>query len=258
MNKFISSLLIISIYITGFAAYGHSDQFTVVYSHQFIPFSGLGTDNKEHGLLIDFIDEIIGKKIKIPIKHEVCPWSRCQHLVKTGKRDAMLTVATPERRSFTLISELPMFTSDFIIFTGKNNPYLEQIKTAKTLEQLKSINGLIFISIKESGWHNDHLKGVRNFSQVTDSTKILELLKHNHADVYIEQAALIRYQIKLLGMEDDIVEIPNIMDKTNWHLCIRKDSPYAQIMPEVDKIMIEMKKSGELKSLRKKIFDRYR
>ncbi len=92
---------------------------------------------------------------------------------------------------------------------------------------------------------------------MVNATKIMELLKHNRADIYIEQTLLVRYQLKQLGMQADIVEIPNVMDMTHWNLCIGKKSPFANLMPAIDQKLEEMQKNGALKKLQDKIFSKY-
>lgn len=59
-------------------------------------------------------------------------------------------------------------------------------------------------------------------------------------------------------MEEQIVEIPNLMDTTNWHLCVGKGSPFAEMLPRLNALVADMERDGRLDELRDAIFDRYR
>jgi polar amino acid transport system substrate-binding protein len=233
------------------------DEVRIQYATGYEPFSFSDDGRTARGILVDLMDEILGRQMGIPVVHEICPWARCQHRVEHGKRDAFFTIPTPRRRGYTTVSRLPVFSSAYIIFTGVNNPRINEIRQIKSLGELRKHRDLINVCILGAGWHNTNLKDVKHLSQVLNSTKIMELLKHNRADIYIEQTLLVRYQLKQQGMQADIVEIPNVMDMTHWHLCIGKKSPFVDLMPAIDRKLEEMHKNGALKKLQDKIFGKY-
>ncbi|MBI9092048.1 MAG: transporter substrate-binding domain-containing protein [Desulfobacterium sp.] len=230
----------------------------IQYATGYEPFSFSDDGHGARGILVDLMDEILGRQMGIPIVHEICPWARCQHRVEHGKRDAFFTIPTPRRRGYTTVSRLPVFSSPYILFTGVNNPRIDEIRRIKSLDELRKHTNLSNACILGGGWHKTNLKGVKHLSQVLNSTKIMELLKHSRADIYIEQTLLVRYQLKQLGMQADIVEIPNVMDMTHWHLCIGKKSPFVNLMPAIDKKLEQMQQSGALKKLQEKIFRKYK
>lgn len=230
----------------------------IVYAQSFEPFSWRDEGGQARGILIDFLDETLGKRMGIKLKHEVCPWARCQLMVKLGEKDAFFTIPNASRRLYTLVSDLPLFQSNFVLYTGVGNTNIPRLRTAKTLSELKLLYGLTHISITGAGWHRVNLKGVKKRLEVVDSTRILEMLKQHRADVYIEQQALVQYQANKLGMSQFILEIPNVMDATKWHLCIGRQSSFAEIMPEFNELLRSMDADGSLDALREEIFSRYR
>ncbi len=254
--KITGSLKIICLAFCLLSVLLQADELHIMYAQGFEPFSW--SDPEPRGILIDFMDEILGRRLNIPIQHEICPWARCQHMVANGQRDAIFTIPNAQRRAYAEVSHLPLFSSEFVIFTGAKNPQLDEIREIKSLAELKSRPELVNVSIIGGGWHGVNLEGVKQHTRVVSSTEIMKLLKHNRADIYIEQAALVRYQLKMLGMEQDIVEIPNVLDVTGWHLCIGKGSPLVGLMPAIDRELELMQRDGSLERLRREIFSRYR
>ncbi len=76
----------------------------IVYSDTFVPFSWKeGSDTK--GILVDIMEEALNKRLNIPVSHKSYPWARANLLVKDGSADAYITVPTPARKKFAIISE---------------------------------------------------------------------------------------------------------------------------------------------------------
>lgn len=229
---------------------------TVVYALDYPPFSWLD-EKHPRGVLIDFVDALLTDSLDIPIKHEIYPWARCQLMVSEGTKDMIFTIPTPAREEFCYITKTPVFKSRFVLWTGADNPKLEKIKSITSLEQLIHMDELINAYIIGGGWHSKHLKEVKQKRVYAHSTDILRLLKQHIADVYIEQALLMQYQIKENGFTDDIVMIPNVLDITNWNLMIGKQSPHRDILPRLDSLLQSMEKRGALQALKDSIFSAY-
>lgn len=231
---------------------------TVVYAHHYEPFSWRDEEGRVKGILVDLLEEFLGRRMGIGLSHEIFPWARSQMMVRQSKRDAFFTIPNAERARYTVFSELPLFSSRFILYSGANNPLLEEVRTIGSLTDLRRRTHLMNAYYLGSGWHNTNLSGLRNVRKLTDPVKILELLKFNRADVYIEQEVLARYQIMESNMEKEIVEIPNVMDITAWHLCVGKKSPFVELLPRLNALMAKMEKDGTLEEVREAVFLRYR
>ncbi len=230
----------------------------IVYAAGYEPFSWSDKEGRAVGILVDLLDELLGRRLNMELSHEVFPWARAQKLVWRGDRDAFFTIPNKERAKYTDFSTLPIFTSRFVIYTGAGNPYLEEIGTIRGLDDLKRRTHLVNAHILGGGWHMTHLSGVKHLRIIPDSKKILELLKFNRIDVYIEQEALIDYQLMKLNLTGQIVGFSNVMDTTQWHLCVGKKSPFAEILPRLNSLMTAMEKDGTLDKVRKAVFAQYR
>jgi len=258
--KVLTKLVLITqfLWLALLANSSHAQEMTLVYAQGYIPYSWKGNNGKVQGLEIDFVNEIVGKRMGIKVKHEIYPWARSQSMVKAGSADAFVTIPNDVRRQYTQVSHIPFFETKFLLYTGMSNPKKYALMKIKSLAELIKRNDLMHGQIVGGGWHAIHLKGAKQVHEVLNSIQILKMLDRNRVDVYIEQAPLISYEIKQIGFQDKILEINNVMDNVSWNLCIGKDSPYVKILPELNKLMASMKKDGSLAKLREQIFRKYR
>ncbi|WP_019613842.1 substrate-binding periplasmic protein [Psychromonas ossibalaenae] len=239
-----------------FSAYGTAKEMRVVFSDGYLPFSWQ-QDNQIKGILKDLLDEILVQRMGIKVSYEICPWARCQMMVKEGQRDALFTVSSTKRDRYSMKTELPLFISDFFIYSGANNKNLPLLQRVKNLESLLALENLRYVYLLGSGWHDQNLATAHHVTTVLYPAKILDLLKFNRADVYIEQAVSMNYQIKRLNLNQGIIQIPAVMDHTSWHLYIGNKSDYISILPQLDRMLDKMQKEGSLQKLHDKIFSKY-
>ena len=234
-----------------------ANELKVVYAQGYLPFSWSDEDGQAQGAEIDFINEIIKKRMGIKVSHHVYPWARAQSMVKKGSADAFVTIPNAKRRQYTVVSDIPFFSSNFLMHIGSSNSKISKLKKISSLAQLLTYQDIIHGHIVGGGWHKLNLKSANLVQKATNSLQILEMLHRNRIDVYIEQAPLIRYQMKVLGFEGRIVELPQVMDETQWHICISKKSAFVKIVPELNQLLKKMQGDGSLAQLQKKIFSQY-
>jgi len=222
----------------------------IVYFDNYPPFSWKDA-NKMNGILIDVLNEAIEKRMKIPISHKGYPWARAQKLVKHGLADAFVTVPTPARKEYTLISNETVILATFNLFVKVGNPIIEELKKVKEISELKKYNVGSYIG---SGWFKKNFidKGIPG-DLAPSLDMVLNKLINERIDVFIDTSQVIRFRIKKLGYKKEIVELPNVLDSATFNLCIGKKSFYTNILSEFDKTLIKMKSDGSLK----KIYDKY-
>lgn len=236
----------------------YAKELKAVYAQGYLPFSWAEEDEKAKGLEVDFVQAIISDKLSIDVIHEVYPWARAQALVEEGRADIFVTIPNEKRRGYTQVTDTPLFSSNFLMHTGSSNPNKKRLSDINNLKELVNARGLIHGHIVGAGWHEVRLKNVELLQIAPSSLQILQLLDKNRIDVYIEQAPLIGYQIKTLGFEGRITEIPQVIEETHWHICIAKKSPYIKIMPKLNRLLKKMKEDGSLSELQKQIFSQYK
>jgi len=229
-----------------------------VYAQGYLPYSWAGDNGKAKGLEIDFVETVMTDKLSIDVTHHVYPWARAQALVEEGSADIFVTIPNKKRRSYTQVTDTPLFKSNFLMHTGASNPKKNRLLNISSLQDLISQKDIIHGHIVGGGWHSVNLKNAKLLQVAPSSLQILQLLDRNRIDVYIEQTPLIRYQIQKLGFEGRITEIPHVIEETQWHICISKKSSFVDIMPRLNSLLKEMQKNGSLLKLQEEIFSRYR
>ncbi len=230
---------------------------TIAFAENYPPFSWKNLDGEVKGILPDFTRELLEKRMGVKLDAIIFPWARGQLQVQEGAIDALFTIPTAARLSYTEATELPLFVSDYYLYTGRNNPHIALLRSMDSLQALKENQMLGHAYILGGGWHEANLADVAKKEIVQDSKHILKLLQHNRVDVYIEQRALMNYQMKVLGFKDEIVEVPNSMGATNWHLMVGKNSPFKDDLPKLNKLIKDLTASGEMAKIREQIFSEY-
>ena len=232
------------------------DTIVITYGDFYKPFAW-GEKDKALGVQIDFVEEILVKRLGYKVRHEACPWKRCQKMVREGSRDGFFTVSTPERAEYTVKTEIPFYRTAFVLHTGKNNSKLSLIKTIRNIEDLKKYPQIRHIHMFGSGWHELHLKNLKYVSEIKNAAMIPQMLASGRADLYIEQAEMFRYQVRELGLSHEVITIPASMREMGWHLFIRKDSPWVKIMPQLDRELKKLQSTGELNRIKIRLFKKY-
>ncbi len=244
MKKIIVLMIILLFPVSAFA----QSPMKLVYFDNYPPFSWKD-NNQMKGILVDVLTEVIQTQMGIQVSHEGYPWARAQMMVKVNKADAFVTVPTLKRRSYTEISTEPVIVITASFFVSKKSLKLQALLTAKTLSDVMNYNHIQYIG---NGWANQNL-GDMNVRWVSTLRETLYCIAKNQYDVFVENSIVARFNIKKFGYQDQIIEIPSSINRLSFNLCIRKKSPYVNILPKFNVAIIEMRKSGRLQE----IYDRY-
>jgi polar amino acid transport system substrate-binding protein len=216
----------------------------LVYFENYAPFSWK-ENNKMHGILIDVLNEAIQTRMGIPVTHEGYPWKRAQMMVKRNSADAFATVPTPERKEYTVMSNEPVVIATFTMFINKNDPKIEQYKKIKKIDGLKPFKLGQYIG---SGWAQKRLANMK-VMWTPKLNSVLTMLIHNRFDIFIDTSQVIRYNIKKMGYQNQIIEIPTILDLVPFKLCLGKKSPYVNSLLKFDETIKEMRKDKKLQAI---------
>ena len=245
MKSFLLFLLAICISTPAFS----KKTLKLVYFDNYAPFSWK-ENNQMHGILIDVLHEALQTRMGIPVTHEGYPWKRAQLMVKRNSADAFATVPTPERREYTVISNEPVVLATFKMFINKNDPKIEQYKKIQTINDLKPYKLGQYIG---SGWAKKRLANMK-VMWTPRLNSVLTMLLHNRFDIFIDTSQVILYNLKEMGYQNQIIELPTILDFVPFKLCIGKKSSYVSILLKFDATIKEMKKDKKLQE----IYDKYK
>lgn len=222
----------------------------IVYFNNFPPVSWEDQDSRKmRGILIDVFNEALLTRMGIAVRHTGYPWKRAQQMVKDGEADGFATIPTPARRGYTTVSNEHVLTVKVTIFTKKGHPKIEEFKKIQKLSDLKQFSLLNYFG---NGWAKKNLAGFNmNMSKNMDS--VLKKLAAGRGELAVLNSQVTKFLIKKLGLENEVVEIPVVLDSKTFHLCVGNKSPHVSILKDFDNTIREMRKDGTLQA----IYDKY-
>jgi len=226
------------------------DVMKLVYYNDFAPLSWEDSEKQMHGILIDVINEAIQKQMGIHISHKGYQWAKAQKIVRDGEADAFITVPTPARRKYTKISTEPVIIGKVTIFTSKDNAKMEKLKKIRKLSDLRDFKILDYTG---NGWAKENFSDF-NVDWYARADDVLLNLAKGQGDVFVHSSLVANYLINKLGLKEQIIEIPVVLETVDFNLCIKNDSPYISIIAEFDEIIRKMRDDGSLQ----KIYDKYK
>ena len=222
-------------------ALGDSRVIQLVYFHNYSPFSWDDGGGMQ-GILIDLLGEALENRMEIQTSHHGYPWKRAQRLVEIGLADAFCTVPTPLRREYTKISAQPTILATFTLFIRRGSERRKALARVKKLDDLKGFQIGHYLG---SGWANKNLKGRGlNLDESATLDAALAKLASGRVDVVIDTSQVLRYQVKQLGLQDAIEELPLVLDQAPFALCIGKNSSFVSILPYFEETMRSIHEDG--------------
>ena len=226
-----------------FSAKANAEPMKFAYFDQYAPRS-YKENGVMKGIIVDIINLAVRDQMGIPVSHEGYPWRRAQALVRTGQADAMVTIPTPERRSFAVISKEPLLKFETFLATLKNHPRLNELKKVKRLEELKNFQLVDYFG---NGWAKSALKDM-NVTWLPDYNAIFEFLAQGRADAVIVSKKTI-YSLQSSGHLDKFLISDTPLTSLQFHLCINKESEYAGIIDKFDSTLKDLKQKGAVNAV---------
>jgi len=241
--------LLIAICTLLYTAYGYTaEAMKFAYYDQYAPRSYM-EDGKVKGILIDIIEEAVHKRMGIDVIHEGFPWVRAQAMVEQGSSDAFITIPTPARASYTNISKESVIKFETFIGTASDNPHLDELKKAKSINDLKDY---VFVDYIGNGFAENLLKGMTVY-WLPDYSTIFRFIAQKKADVIIMSRKGI-YTLNQSEFSDQLIVLPTPITSVEFHLCIGKKSKYTNILSDFDKTIKQMKNEGVIDKMIQKYY----
>ncbi len=219
------------------------------------PYIFANSEKRPDGIFYD-ISENAFRRMGIPLKYEVFPWKRAQMIVATKQADAPITIPTSTRLKYLVPSREPVFVMKYKIFTQRDNPNIEKIKSIRSLSDLK---GLKIIDYIGDGWAEKNLTqyGVEWAPNLTSACK---MIASHRGDIFLQDEVMVLYAIKNLRKKtekpnlkyDHIVSFDAPVPQVEFHLLIRKDSQYLKHIPRFDDTIRSMHEDGEIEKVKNK------
>ena len=218
----------------------------------FAPFHYLNEKGEMEGLFYDIITEAVEKRLGVPLVWTAYPWARCQQNVRAGHDDAITTVPTRDRAEYTSTHDTPFYIKTLHLFTYKNHPRLEEIRTLKNITELEK-HGFSVITYSGNGWHEKNVAslGIKTYKTGSlDSVWLMLAMKRG--DFVIEWPASSWMDLRRLGLAAEVVDTGVAVSAMPFHLLIRADSTHVGILERFDETVDAMRSDGTFAAIEKR------
>ncbi len=220
----------------------------LVYFNDFAPFSWQG-QKKMQGIYVDILHEALSNRMGLNVTHQGYPWARAQSLVKGGKADGFITVATEQRRVYTQVSE-KVTQQHISLFVRASHTNIDKMKKIKSIAQLK---GYTLVDYVGNGWGANAFKDL-DVHWLARFDQIFPYMMKDRGDAHVASSSMAHYNLKKMELKGKIIELPNPMGVIYTHLCLSKKSSYVGVLDEFNKVVKGMKKDGSFDA----IFEKYK
>lgn len=251
----ISKVVVFLLFVCIHSASCEESSFFIADDIDAAPYIFAKSDKRPDGIFFDIIESAF-RRMGIPLKYEVFPWKRAQVIVETKQADALITIPTSTRLKYLVPSREPVFVMKYKIFTQRDNPNIEKIKSIRSLSDL---NGLKIIDYIGDGWAEKNLTqyGVEWAPTLTSACK---MIASHRGDIFLQDETMVLYAIKNLRKSrekplcnyDNLVSFDAPVPHVGFHLLIRKDSQYLTLIPKFDDTIRSMHEDGEIEKISNK------
>lgn len=215
----------------------------------FYPFFTRTADSRMKGFFYDIITEAVDQRMDIRVSWTQLPWKRCQKQVQSGVCDAMITVPTNERSSYSLTHTDPFYLKELKLFTYKGHPRLDDIQTIASPADIKK-KGYTVITYSGNGWNHAHIASIGILSHETSRVhNVWVMLAAKRGDIVIEWPIAAKEGIMETGMSDKIFETCVSLESMPFHLLISKKSKFTGILSEFNQVINEMHQDGTIRQI---------
>ncbi|MBG0777852.1 MAG: transporter substrate-binding domain-containing protein [Desulfovibrionaceae bacterium] len=216
---------------------------------EFWPFYSRNEEGVMVGLFPDILCEALSRRLHVPVRWQAYPWARCQSNLRNGVSDAIVTVPTAERLAYAVTHPTPLYIKSRHIFTYAGHPDMEAIKALRTAGDIRAAN-LTVITYLGNGWTAEHIaaRGVR-VEETTTLESVWGMLARRRGDIVIECPDGAWSDIRAAGAQDKVVDTGVVLGAVPFHLMIRKDSPFAAMLPQFDEVIAAMHREGVIRRI---------
>ena len=222
----------------------------MAYFETYSPLSYRDEKGALRGILVDILDDVLGKQMGVPIQHTGYPWLRAQMMAKMGDADAICTIATAVRLEYAMASSEVVVAAPRRIFVRADNPMLADLQQVRDLAGLKQLNPVV-VSYAGNGWGTENLAGFK-VAVGLDYESGLKMLIAKRGDVMIDNSLTMQFSLIHTGGGDRVLMMPARLESSNFQLLISKLSPHTGLLPAFDKALAQYKKTNAYADVFKK------
>jgi polar amino acid transport system substrate-binding protein len=207
------------------------------------------------GIAVEVVREAF-RQMGDEVTFELYPWARSIEMFKDGQADGIFTFfKNPEREVFTYYSKEPVIVQPITFWTRKDSNIefkgdLTKLATHKIgVVNQTSYGERIDNAIKSGGIKPD----------VSDSIKTcIDKLFSNRFDVWISNHYGAVYSLKKAGKFGDVKELTPPIGEIPAYVGFSRKRNLEGLRNDFDKVLVKMKKSGEIDKIYKKYMDSFK
>ncbi len=211
------------------------------------------TTKEAKGIFIDICEELLNKRLGYNVVYTQYPWKRAQMEVDMGRDDAYISTPTPLRLRTIIPCQEPLIIMQKKMYTYRGNPKEKEIGKIKHLKELKPYRILGYLG---DGWAKRRLvdEAGLKVDYVAKLELALKMLAAKRGDVFISTPEIVNYYLAQLNLKGKVVELPVVIEETEFSLCISRKSTLRKKNDKIDATLKEMKEDGTME----KIMSRWR
>jgi len=215
----------------------------------YVPANFQSAQGDHRGFFVEIIREALETRMKVPVSMSVYPWPRCQYMVREGVADMMATIPTPERRTYSIVVETPIWIKRYRVFTVPGHPSASAMDGIRSVEDLKR-SGLVVLSYDGNDWSRTVLgKAGVKVVKASSVEGMYRMLIARRGDLIIEDDILVWSTVRGLGIADRIRRTSGFVGESAFHLMIGKASPFASIAADLDRTLRAMYADGAMERI---------
>jgi len=204
-----------------------ADDNTVIcgWNNAFPPFS-MEQDGRMTGILVECMDELLGKRMGMTVVHTAAPWASVQDMVRTGKVDSLCTNPTESRCQFMLFCKQPVVESLPAIFRAKDNPRGVEIDHITNLKGLRDFRQVDYAG---NGWAHETFPPDQHITWADSMAEAMAMVADGRADIFVGNTLAAMYAMAQGGLRDRIkVRELAVGKPSSFHFGLRRDYLGAQ------------------------------
>ena len=201
------------------------------------------------GILVDIIDEAVGKRLNLAVSHAGYPWKRAQNMVLLNQADAFITVPTKERCKYCVVTQESAIVFEIHILTRKNHPQITDLEKISSIQELADYKIADYVG---NGWSKRVLKNM-DVAWLPNIDAIFPFILLERADVVLASNRTL-FRMKQQDFASKFLILPNTLDSVSFHICIGKKSSFRDRIGDINKTIREMHNDGTMDRIVEKYY----
>jgi len=222
--------------------------FKIVYASAWPPYSE-GTNRDVQGILPSLMEDLISKRMGVPVEHIGVPWARAQDMVKKGLVDAFVTTPTPERLAYAISSNEYVYSVEF-------NPVVKigskiHARMTEDVNIPVEIANYRFCDVLGNNWAKHYYNKYNiNYFIAKDAEVCVKMINAGRLDIFIHPANVAKRAIEKLNLMTSFEIYGAVAESPKFTLLLSKKSHFgATFLKNFDDALHAEKAKGAYKQL---------